>query len=148
MPGNQITPITAGTIRRERRCSNSFDNHIGINTEGLISNQGACAVTVVPQETASNIQGSVHGGWIAALLDTVASGAAYSFQPGGLEDSEYGLTASLNVRFNRPVFTGETYTCEGKVIGREGNNIQTEAAITNGKGVQVATATAVVKALK
>lgn len=146
MPISQITPITAGTVRRTKSCANPFDKHLGINTENLISEQGTCAVTVVPQEITSNIQSSVHGGWIAALLDTVASGAAYSYQAGGLEDNEYGLTASLNIRFIRPVLIGETYTCEGAVVGREGNSIQTKAVINNKEGTPVATAIAVVKA--
>lgn len=142
---NQITPITAGAIR-SRGYSNLFDKHIGINTDNFTSDRERCAVTVVPQETALNVHGSVHGGWTAALLDTVASGSAYSHQAGGLRDDEYGLTASLNVEFNAPVFAGRKYACEGRIIGREGNNIKTRAAVTDDKGLEVATATALVKA--
>lgn len=143
----QIVPLAAGVVRSERR-TNPFDKYIGINTEGLTSSKETCAITVVPNKTSLNIQGSVHGGWIAALLDAVASGAAYSKQPGALTDNEYGLTASLNIKFNLPLFPERQYTCEGKVISREGNNIQTEAKITDESGRQVAIAQALVKALK
>ena len=144
---NQIIPITAGEIRSGRysgRYNNSFNRLTGISLEGF--SEDKCAITVTPQETALNVQGCVHGGYIATVADTVASGAAYSDQIGALKDGEYGLTASLSIEFNKPLFAGKTYFCEGKIDGREGNNIRTNAIVTDDQGVQVAAATALVKA--
>lgn len=137
-----IVPITAGETRKKIHI-NPFDKHIGINVETLSSTD---AITATPQETALNAHGIVHGGWTAAFLDIVASGVPYSYQEGALKDNEYGLTASLNIEFKRPVFVGTAYTGEGTIVKREGNNIQTKATITDDQGIQVATATALVKA--
>lgn len=142
---SQITPITAGEIRRNGYV-NSFDRHVGISTEGFISHRKNCTVTAIPQETALNPHGCVHGGWTATLLDTVAGGVAYSNKTGALEDNEYGLTSALDIEFKVPVFSGETYTCAGKIIHRDGNNIQTRATLADSKGVEVATASALIKA--
>ena len=144
---SQVVPVTAGEIRRGG-FSSPFNKHVGI--EGFTStntNKGAIAINVITPETASNIHRPiVHGGWTATLLDTVASSVPYFHKVNGLEDSEYGLTKSLNIEFNKPVFVGQTYSCQGNIIERKGNNIKTEAALTDAQGVKVATATALVKA--
>lgn len=138
-----ITPITAGQIR-QGGYKNSFDRYIGIDAEGFTLNG---AITVIPPETAKNVHGTVHGGYTASVLDTVASGIVCSpNQTSGLEGEEYPLTASLDVRYLRPLFVGREYRCEGKIVSREGNNIRTEAAITDDQGMKVATAKALVKA--
>lgn len=142
---NQITPITAGEIRRQGY-KTSFDRHIGIATESIMADKERAVVKGTPQETALNPHGCIHGGWTATLLDTVAGGVAYSHIAGGLNDNEYGLTKTLNIEFNAPVFAGQTYTCEGKIARREGNNIHTKATITDDQGTQVASATALIKA--
>ena len=143
---NSIVPITAGKIRNGEY-KNPFDGHLGVNIgRDFISSNERSVVTTTPPDTARNVHGSVHGGYTASLLDTVASGTVYSAQPNGLKDDEYALTASLNIEFKKPVVIGRKYTCEGTVVGREGNNIQTKAALTDDQGVQVATATALVKA--
>ena len=142
---NQITPITAGDIRRHGY-KTSFDRHLGIATESIMADKQRAVVKATPQETALNPHGCVHGGWTATLLDTVAGGVAYTNQTGGLEDSEYGLTKTLNIKFNAPVFAGQSYTCEGRIDRREGNNIHTTATITDDSDTQVASATALIKA--
>lgn len=145
MSVTQIRPVTAGEIRRNGYI-NSFDKHVGISTDGFISNKKNCTVTAAPQEIALNPHGCVHGGWTATLLDTVAGGVAYSNQAGALDDNEYGLTSALSVEFKAPVFVGEAYTCTGRIIQRDGNNIHTGATLADSKGVQVATASALIKA--
>lgn len=142
---NQIVPVSAGDIRRNGYKS-SFDKHIGINTDDFTKNGGA--VTVTPPEAALNPHGIVHGGWTSVLLDTVASGAAYTYQTGKLEDNEFGLTTSLNIEFKKPVFAGATYLCQGNILRREGNMIHTKAEVTDSNGIQVAAATATLKAKK
>ncbi len=144
---NGFKPVTAGAIRSGGYI-NSYDKQIGIDTKDLIADDGKCAVTVIPREITLNPHSCVHGGWTASLLDTVASGAAFSNQAGSLNDEEYGLTSELKLRYNAPLFAGQKYTCEGTVIKREGNNIYTEAIVSDNEGHPVATATALVKARK
>ena len=142
----QITPITAGQIRRGGY-SSPYDQHLGISpTRDFFSDNERSTITVIPPDVALNPHACVHGGYVASVLDTGTGYAAYSNQPGSLDDKEYALTSSLNVEFNAPVFSGQTYTCEGKIIGREGNNIRTKATLTDDKGIQVASATALIKA--
>ncbi len=143
---NRITPITAGEIRKRRGYTNPFQDHIGI-PKIHISTRGSSVSRVIPSEIAKNVHGIVHGGWTGALLDTTAAGAAYSSQPGRLENGEYGVTANLNIDFIRPVFIGEVYNCKGEITERKGSNIYTRATVTDSKGERVAVATARVKAL-
>ena len=143
---SQIVPVTAGEIRRNKFNNNSFERRIGINTDDFTFSNEGCALTVTPPEIALNSHRIVHGGWTAALFDTVATGAAYTYQTGGLADNEYGLTAALDIKFDSPVLPGRTYTCKGGIIGREGNNIHTQATVIDSEGKQVANAKALVKA--
>ena len=99
MLATQITPITAGQIRRHGY-KTSFDTHLGIATESIMADKEKAVVKATPQASALNPHGCVHGGWTATLLDTVAGGVAYSHLTGGLEDGEYGLTKTLNIEFN------------------------------------------------
>ncbi len=142
---NSLKPITAGAIRTGGYI-NLYDKQIGIDTSNLLGNDGKCAVTVTPQEATLNPHRCVHGGWTASLLDTVASGVVFSNQEGALDDKEYGLTSQLTLKYNAPLFSGQMYTCEGKIVKREGNNIHTKAVVTDDEGRPVATATALVKA--
>ncbi len=142
-----VSPITAKQFRTGR-FNSPFNIHIGINNiEGFNSPKGRCAITATPPETATNIyKGVGHGGWTATFLDTVASCAAYTDQSGGLEDNEFALTKSIDIKFKKPVLIGQPYTGSGKIIRRTGNDIETEATVIDSKGVEVASATAVIKA--
>ena len=143
---NQIVPRTAGEMRR-KEFNSPFNRHVGINIKSFTTNKDAFIVTATPSETASNIHGQVvHGGWTATYFDTVLSGVVHSDQAGSLKDEEYALTQKLDIKFNAPLFVGQTYSCEGKITEREGNNIQTEASVIDSQGKEVATATALVKA--
>ncbi len=144
---NSFKPVTAGTIRAGGY-NNLYDKQIGIDSSNLLRDDEKCAIAVTPQETTLNPHSCVHGGWTASLLDTVASGVAFSNQEGALSDKEYGLTSQLTLKYNAPLFAGHRYTCEGKIVKREGNNIHTKAVVTDDKGRPVATATALVKARK
>ena len=140
--------ITAGEFRGGKKIISPFNEHVGISIKDITpTNDGAFALTVTPPATAANTHGDVvHGGWTATCFDTLLSGPPYLQKTGGLEDGEYGLTRSMRVEFESPLFVGETYTGVGKIIGRNGNNIQTIASLTNSKGKKVATAEALFKA--
>ena len=147
MMASKIVPVTAGQIRGNRKYNNKFDEHLGIKiADDFISSSKMSIATATPPDTAKNIHGVVHGGWTAALLDTVAGGTVHSHQPGSLENNEYALTSSLTINYNLPVYAGNTYRCEGKITGRNGNNIETQATVIDDQGRSVATAVALVKA--
>jgi uncharacterized protein (TIGR00369 family) len=99
---------------------------------------GLVAVTLQPQEFHYNPIGTVHGGVIATLLDTVAGCAVHSTLPAGA-----GYTSlDLLTKFLRPV-TMETgvVRAEGRVIHRGSRLAQAEATLTDQRGRLLASAT-------
>lgn len=141
-----IKPVLAGEVRNKHYL-NPFDTHIGIE-KFEASGQGVRS-TANTHDTTSNIHGSVHGGWSSANLDATSVGAAYFDKNSGLKDDEFGITASLDVRFLKPAMLGRKYICDAEVISREGNNIQTKAVIKDSETlVEIASATGLVKARK
>jgi uncharacterized protein (TIGR00369 family) len=85
-----------------------------------------------PTEQFYNPLGTVHGGWIATLLDTAMACAIQSMLPAG----QTYTTLELKTNFVRPVFVstgvlkcegtvlsfgGRIATSEGKVFDKEGN---------------------------
>jgi uncharacterized protein (TIGR00369 family) len=85
-----------------------------------------------PSERFYNPMGTVHGGWIAALLDTAMACAIQSMLPAG----QSYTTLEMKTNFARPVFEatgvlrcegvvlsigGRIGSSEGKVFDREGN---------------------------
>ena len=63
----------------------------------------------IPSERFYNLMGTIHGGWIATILDTVLGCAVHST----LEPGQSYTTVSLNVQFSKPL-TRDT----GRVIAR------------------------------
>lgn len=145
MKVSRFTPVVAANVRGGKY-ANPFDRHIGINIERISSNTHGCKTSAVPRDTALNIHGTVHGGWLSANLDAVSVGATYLNPQIGLKDDEYGVTSSLNIEFKKPAFSGEEYICEAKVLNRQGNDITTEAEIKSDTGEVVALAKSVIKA--
>ena len=85
-----------------------------------------------PAEQFYNPMGTVHGGWLATLLDTAMACAIQSMLPPG----QTYTTLELKTNFVRPVFAstgtlrcegvllsfgGRIATSEGKIFDREGN---------------------------
>jgi uncharacterized protein (TIGR00369 family) len=99
---------------------------------------GRAVFSLEPAEHHYNPIGSVHGGVFATLLDSAAGCAVHSTLPPGV-----GYTSvDLNVKFLRPMTaaTGRV-TCEGRVVNRGRRLVLAEAAITDGTGRLLATAT-------
>jgi len=89
-----------------------------------------------------NQGGIVHGGLIAALLDTGVAGGSYA-------DAEeprkwYGVTVSMTVNFLRSVGPGKV-TCESRPSGGGNRTRHVEASLLDAERAVVATATGVVK---
>jgi len=81
-----------------------------------------------PDETWCGFEGIVHGGILAALTDDAMSWALKK------ATKSFGFTASLSVRYLRPVKTGESYTAVGTVNHQEGKKVQTKARIIDENG--------------
>jgi uncharacterized protein (TIGR00369 family) len=100
--------------------------------------EGWTRVGLTPQAFHYNPHGTVHGGVIAALLDTAAACAVQTTLP-----PFTGYTSvDLNTKFLRPVTidTGHV-TCEGVVISRGKRTALAEARLTDATGRLLAHAT-------
>lgn len=74
---------------------------------------GRVVFEATPAERFYNPLGTVHGGWISALLDSAMGCAVHSM----LQPGEIYTTVDMAVSFVRPVFAGAgKLRCEGKII--------------------------------
>ena len=104
---------------------------------------GRVSFLLTPAEFHLNPFGLVHGGVLAALLDTAMGCAVHSLLPVG---SGY-VTAELNVRYLRPAsVAGGTLMCTGHVLrpGRRSMVVQARVVEDSGREVAVAGATCMV----
>ena len=100
--------------------------------------EGEVSLTLVPGEHHLNPIGSVHGGIIATMLDTVAACAVHTTLPAGTGYT----TLDLTTRFLRPVTvrTGRVRAV-GTVASRGSRTAMAEARLTDGDGRLLAHAT-------
>lgn len=75
---------------------------------------------VYPDERHFNLQGGIHGGFCATVLDSVTGAAVHTIVDAGVSFS----TIDLNVKMLKAMKNGETYTAIGEVI-RIGRNVLT-----------------------
>lgn len=109
---------------------------LGLETFAVVDD--TVAVTLRPQEFHYNPLGTVHGGVIATLLDTVAGCAVHLTLPAGV-----GYTSlDLDTKFVRPITTASgTVTAVGRVVHRGSKVAHAEATLTDERGKVLATAT-------
>jgi uncharacterized protein (TIGR00369 family) len=100
--------------------------------------QGRVVFALTPAEWHYNPLGSVHGGVLAALLDTVTGCAVHSMLPAGT-----GYTSmDLSTRFLRPVTVASgRLRCEGTILSLGRRAAVAEARIEDADGRLVAHAT-------
>jgi uncharacterized protein (TIGR00369 family) len=99
---------------------------------------GAVVLELEPQSFHDNPIGSMHGGVIATVLDTVTGCAVHATLPVGV-----GYTSlDLSVRFIRAVRPGTgTVIATGRVVHRGSRTAVAEASVVDGSGRLIATAT-------
>jgi uncharacterized protein (TIGR00369 family) len=107
--------------------------------------EGRMSIAVVPGEEHYNPNGVVHGGFVATLLDTAVSCAAYSTLPLGVGCT----TVNLNVHFVRAttIATG-ALRCDGAVLHRGRRMLTSEAKLVDDAGKLYAHATATILVLR
>ncbi len=79
--------------------------------------------------------GVVHGGLLAAVLDEVMIYAAGAF-------GVTCVTGEITVRYSKPLGTESPIRFEGRVVGRKGRVVTTEAEAVDASGRKAAWATA------
>jgi len=87
--------------------------------------QGSIVYEVTPGEEHINLQGGVHGGFCATILDSVTGAAAHTIMEKGVRFA----TTDLNIKMIRPMQVGITYRGVGKIINQGRTLVITEGRI-------------------
>jgi uncharacterized protein (TIGR00369 family) len=98
----------------ERRSLKGFHHEIGFTIDPDGTGPGYCTLTGRVQMRHLNINGVVHGGVYATILDTAMGGAVVSV----LKKGEVTATTSLYIEFLRPAQEHATLTARGEIIRR------------------------------
>lgn len=99
---------------------------------------GTVVLDLDPQSFHDNPLGTMHGGVIATMLDTVTGCAVHATLPVGVSYT----SLDLSVRFIRAVRPGTgTLTATGRVVHRGSRTAVAEASVVDGLGRLTATAT-------
>jgi uncharacterized protein (TIGR00369 family) len=93
--------------------------------------EGRAVFTGEPSEDFLNPIGTVHGGWISALLDSAMACAVHST----LKPGQGYTTVEMKINFVRPVLPSSgALTCEGIVIHRGGTLATSEGRLLDTAG--------------
>ncbi len=112
LPEPRPTPPSPDLFRAARR--GGFHHEVGFRVLPEKSGHGFCTVSGHVERRHLNINGVVHGGVYATILDTAMGGSVVSL----LVDDETTATTSLYVEFLRTARQGEVLTARGKVLRR------------------------------
>jgi len=108
-----------------------FHKESGFVIDPKESGQGVCVAGGRVEARHLNINGVVHGGVYATILDTAMGGAVVSI----LAEDEVTATTSLYVEFLRPAQEGQTLRAVGKLVRRGRHLAFVEGNLTDGRGV-------------
>ena len=108
-----------------------FHKESGFVIDPKETGQGVCVAGGRVEQRHLNINGVVHGGVYATILDTAMGGAVVSI----LADGEVTATTSLYVEFLRPAQEGQTLRAVGKLVRRGRHLAFVEGNLTDGRGV-------------
>ena len=123
-------PIRPPSNWKEIGQLNGFHKESGFTIDADASGGGVCVVGGVVRRQHLNINGVVHGGVYATILDTAMGGAVVSV----LELGEVTATTSLYVEFLRPAQEGHTLRAEGRLVRRGHHLAFVEGKLTDGEG--------------
>jgi len=112
VPEPRPTRPTPDLFRAARR--GGFHHEVGFRVVPEKSGRGFCTVSGKVERRHLNINGIVHGGVYATILDTAMGGSVVSL----LNAEETAATTSLYVEFLRTAREGEVLTAVGHVLRR------------------------------
>ncbi|MCI4355337.1 MAG: PaaI family thioesterase [Thermoplasmata archaeon] len=108
-----------------------FHKESGFTIDPVGTGDGVCFVVGRVEARHLNINGVVHGGVYATILDTAMGGAVVSI----LREGEVTATTSLYIEFLRPAQEGQTLRAEGRLVRRGRHLAFVEGKLTDGRGV-------------
>lgn len=96
-----------------------------------------------PQPCHINLQGAIHGGYYASVLDSIAGGAGHST----IAANQKIVTIDLDTKMLRPLQVDKSYKGIGTLINRGKEIVITEGRIVDDEGKLYAHGTAVLKVI-
>jgi uncharacterized protein (TIGR00369 family) len=112
------------------RSLGGFHQEVGFTIDAETTGEGFCSVTGRVERRHLNINGVVHGGVYATILDTAMGGAVVSL----LTPAETTATTSLYVEFLRAAREGDLLTAVGHVLRRGRHIAFVEGELSGGDG--------------
>ncbi|MCI4325956.1 MAG: PaaI family thioesterase [Thermoplasmata archaeon] len=113
-----------------------FHRSVGFHVDRASTGAGVCVVGGVVKARHLNINGVVHGGVYATILDTAMGGAVVTT----LREDEVTATTSLYIEFLRPAEKGAKLRARGEVVRRGRHLAFVEGNLYNGEGVRLSQA--------
>ncbi len=107
-----------------------FHHEVGFKIDVAASTRGVVVVSGKVEHRHLNLNGVVHGGVYATILDTAMGASVVSL----LAPSETTATTSLYVEFLRAAREGATLTARGEVLRRGHHIAFAEGDLTDGEG--------------
>jgi len=107
-----------------------FHHEVGFRIDPTASRRGVCTVTGRVEHRHLNINGVVHGGVYATILDTAMGASVVSL----LREGETTATTSLYVEFLRAAREGDTLTARGDVLRRGRHIAFAEGSLSGADG--------------
>jgi uncharacterized protein (TIGR00369 family) len=113
-----------------------FHRSVGFTVDRASTGAGVCVVGGQVKARHLNINGVVHGGVYATILDTAMGGAVVTT----LRADEVTATTSLYIEFLRPAQKGATLRARGEVVRRGRHLAFVEGNLYDGEGIRLSQA--------
>lgn len=113
-----------------------FHRSVGFTVDRAATGAGVCVVGGQVKARHLNINGVVHGGVYATILDTAMGGGVVTT----LREDEVTATTSLYIEFLRPAQKGATLRARGEVVRRGRHLAFVEGNLYDGEGVRLSQA--------
>ncbi len=113
-----------------------FHREVGFRIETGETREGRCVVSGKVEARHLNINGVVHGGVYATILDSAMGGAVVTT----LDEDETTATTSLYIEFLRPAIEGQILRATGEVVRRGRHLAFVEGNLVDGDGTRLSQA--------
>jgi uncharacterized protein (TIGR00369 family) len=123
-------PVRPPSDWTDRDRLGGFHSEVGFTVDLERSGPGFCTVMGTVEKRHLNVNGVVHGGVYATILDTAMGGSVVSL----LREGEVTATTSLYVEFLRPAGQGERLSARGQVVRRGRHLAFAEGNLQDGEG--------------
>lgn len=135
-PRPEPKPVRPPRDWRSIHARGGFHEEVGFSVVSKESRNGTCVISGRVEARHLNVNGIVHGGVYATILDTAMGGALLTL----LHEDETTATTSLYVEFLRPAQEGAVLRAKGEVVRRGHHLAFVEGNLYDGEGTRLSQA--------